>query len=131
MTALVDKLASEHSIIVVGSTGDVCGCDCGFDDFDGTGNGDSTVRHLLEVAIAAARPAPAAPWRTWLLGSHVRHIGIWAQINGEIGCAPLCETRRPTAKTAPWPWVQTPTQMSRPVCAYCRRRAVRLIGAIQ
>lgn len=68
----------------------------------------------------------------FVLGSHVRHVGVGAREGYLVSWSPLCRQRRPRndLNGLTWPMASTPAQHARPVCSHCVREARKIAGAV-
>lgn len=68
----------------------------------------------------------------FVLGSHVRHVGVFVRRAG-AGWGPLCRQVRPAndANELPWRIATTPAQHERPVCTRCVREAGQIVQAVR
>lgn len=66
----------------------------------------------------------------FVLGSHVRHVGVGAREGYLVSWSPLCRQRRPQNANVIWRIAATPTQNSRPVCTHCIREARKIAEAV-
>ncbi|GAB3750161.1 hypothetical protein [Microlunatus parietis] len=67
----------------------------------------------------------------FVLGSHVRHIGVFVRRHTG-GWGPLCRQVRPAndLNNLRWPIASTPAHNSRPVCARCVRELRKIARAV-
>lgn len=65
----------------------------------------------------------------FVLGSHVRHVGI---VLRGFGWGPLCNQSRPRNDQNRMPWLiaATPAENARPVCARCVREVRHISAAV-